>query len=284
MKPVIHAALGAFALAASVGSSLNPAEANVIVTINASGPIGSGAFGTTATGGTYFGLSPASFVGAHADVSWTIDVGQLGAPATGPDFAVWGYADANLASLGPITSPTPIGITGYVTINGITLTTGINRQFLILAQNPDFLELGTNTLTQGATFIPLRDSITLFLATFNPFLLSLNPQDLVGVTLPACNVDNGDVEFLTFRHLETWNGVDGPDAQATFTRGAIDLCGASAQFSVSETPEPSSFALIAAGLLSLFGLGLMRPALTLNRNSRLHRGAEGPVEWAALSI
>jgi len=252
------ATLSAFTLVACVAYTA-PAEASVIY-VHASGAIGgyNTGVGTTATfippsGGAYFGLSPGSFVGAHADFAWTIDIGQLGPStgANGPNSAQWAFDNPNLAPLDNpfVTSPgVSIGITGQVTVNGITLSAGVDRQVLYLQQDAlNSFVLRTDTW-RAFTFI--RDYVDLDIVNGASFLASLNPLDLVGLTLTA-SCSAGGTELARLNHF------DGATAVPRNTSGAVNLCAQGSTFSVT-APEPSTFALIGAALLSLFGFGLMR--------------------------
>ena len=154
----------------------------------------------------------------------------------------------------------PIGISGQVTINGITLTTGIDRQVLFLqhdAAGTDNLAVRSNTARYAPQAARRRDWVDLDINTLNNFfLVSLNPSDLAGIVLPICS--GTDVERARLRYYESF--PPGPPAPH-FTAGAVDLCAEGSRFSIEisdEVPEPSTLALIVAGLLSILSFGLMR--------------------------
>jgi hypothetical protein len=266
MKSYWNLALSAFALAACVGAG-ERAEASVL-TVHASGAIvGGTTSGTTgATGGTYFGLSPASFVGAHAEFVWTIDIGQLGSSTATPATASWVYNSALIAPVGldPIVnSGSPIGISGKVTINGITLTAGVDRQVLFLAQNDagvDTLVLRTNT-SRYAPQPARRDWVDLDVSSLNNFFLtSLDPADLAGISLP-CSRQGGETALARLRYNERFP----PDAPFS-TLGSVNLCAPGSEFSIeiSGVPEPNSFALMLSAMFALLGSALVtvRPRRT----------------------
>lgn len=256
MKSYWSMTLSAFALAACVGAG-EQAKASVL-TVHASGAIAAAT--TSLSGGTYFGLASGSFVGAHAEFVWTIDIGQLGPSTVTPNSASWVYNSALIAPVGldPIVnSSSPIGISGKVTINGITLTAGIDRQVLFLAQNDagvDSLILRTNT-SRYAPQPALRDWVDLDVSSLNNFFLtSLDPADLAGISLP-CSRQGGETALARLRRNEHFP----PDAPFS-TLGSVDLCAPGSEFSIeiSGVPEPTTFALIFSALFGLLGSALLR--------------------------
>jgi hypothetical protein len=195
------------------------------------------------SGGAYFGLDGV-LAGAHADFVWTIDTAQLGAATGAPTTAAWVYHDASLASLdGFITSISPIGIMGSVTVNSVPLAAGVDRQVLLLSQDIQNQFILRSDTWRAPTV--LRDYVDLDIISDAAFLTSLNPLDLVGLTQSQFCTANSSA-FARLNRIE--------DSSPT-TFGAVDLCAQGSTFSVTatEAPEPSTFALFAAGLLGLLG-------------------------------
>jgi hypothetical protein len=261
--------IGAVSLAACVMVGA-PAFADTIITITASGPLVSPVpfFGyPDVDTNNYFGLGT-DLTGVPATFTYVIDVSQLGTPSTSSGVSDWVYDDpvAEAGSGDSTTSSVPIGIYATVTIHGITVTTGRDRGLLLMTQQvagEDFLEVITANVPGDFAFRSLND---LYLDTLsNPFLTSLNPVDLAGLILPACNADNGDTMSTGFIVRNPGDFVG--------ARGGLDLCGSNTSFSVTETtgpaptpifntpvPEPMTILIFGSGLL---GLGALRRRKTM---------------------
>ncbi|MBP6013207.1 MAG: hypothetical protein KBA31_13350 [Alphaproteobacteria bacterium] len=269
MKSYWNLTLSAFALAASVGAA-HQADASVL-TVHAAGAIINDL--TSSTGGTYFGLNPTSFVGAHAEFVWTIDIGQLGPSTVTPNSASWVYNSALIAPVGldPIVnSGTPIGISGRVTINGVTLHAGIDRQVLFLGHDEagvDTFALRDNT-SRYAPLPALRDWVDLDITSLNNFFLSsVNPADLAGISLP-CSGRESDRAIARLRYNEQFP----PNGQFS-TQGFVDLCAPGSEFSVeiSGVPEPQTLALIVSALFALLGAVWLKSVGTFYSDERSAR-------------
>lgn len=246
----LSAAAVSLALCVLVGA---PAYADEIITIKASGNLGpSVTTGPASDADNFFGLG-ADLTGALAQFTWTIDIGSLGTPASsaGENDWIWEVPADSAFTLETNTSLVPLGITGSLTINGTTVSTGLSREVLVLQQDVSGAdELLTYTNTNSTGTFPQRNWIDFLAQTFggNFFIPSLDPADLAGLTLPACNTDNGDNISGDFRYKTS--------TPNTYANGAIDLCGANTTFSVTASaPEPMTIALFGAGLI---GLGALR--------------------------
>jgi hypothetical protein len=189
----------------------------------------------------YFGLGT-DLSGQLATFTFTIDLTTLGTPATTSDTAewIWENPNANLYTGETDTSLTPIGISDSVTINGKTVTAGVDRQLLFLqdgVDGSDVLQIIANTELLG-TYAG-RDYVDLTAVTYqNPFLSSLDPVDLANLVLPSgCNDQ-------IFNHLT--------DAETrTYASGSIGSIGGQCV----PVPEPMTILIFGAGLL---GLGALR--------------------------
>lgn len=237
-------------------ASISPASATIF-TITVSGDLTSG-YETD----NLFGLGTnTDLTGDAAVFAYVINTSLLGAAEdTSPGQATWIYSDvptfAGDSPQCPPCSAVSIGITDLVTINGVTLTTGLDRQILDLeygnlsSPGENIFEVSGDNKNEPDDLYNLRDLVALTIITenYNTFFGSLDPNNIGGLTLPSCNTDNGDSSVAQFR------------SDATQDNGYIDLCSAEVSYSVTATPEPMTIALFGAGLL---GLGALRRRKTM---------------------
>ena len=232
-------------------AGVSPANATIF-TITVSGPLTSGVDNTN-----YFGTGLTNLTGDSAVFTYVINTNLLGSPSfTETGNAIWVYSSVSPTPVNdspqcPPCSSVPIGISDSVTINGVTLATGLDRQLLDLqyldpnASGANVFEVTADNKNDPTDDPGIRDYVALTLQTFdNPFFPYLDPNNIGDLSIPECNVDNGDSLLAAFR------GADTQDS------GFIDLCSSQASFSITEqAPEPMTIALFGAGLI---GLGALR--------------------------